>query len=780
MVRRGGGQGRVPKSRSASSNSRAGTQRLALRENPLFGFHSSGHFLIEMNDGQLLRRFALEGDDSAFRELAQRHLGLVHATATRRMGDTHAAADVSQAVFCLLVRKARGLFEVADLGGWLHRATCWKASEYERAERRRRAREQVSTTWNPDMNSATPDEVWKELAPILDVCLDRLDDADREILLARFYRRRALREIGVELRLTEDAARMRVQRALERLRRLLVTSGASALTGMAATIPGGVSLEDLLSERLAMPTPSDLATRVFAAASGVTLESGWLAGVGLSHGLRGLGWRGASWAGAGLLVAGWVVLRLGQAGPDSASATPEAAAPERLATAATEVVAAASAASARSESMEFRVGEPADLEARLAPLWSILKSAVPDLSNPPQDLRDCIANLADQPEAVFDALSWAIEDPLSTLATRERAIWGLWLLGGGAPAWVPRIVTLAVDLVTLGEPRDVRWHAAEVLIHLSIPEGSVGSMGVALQARPDAWAATVRFWESAARQRLEEVREVVSPWRGRSDGLGFLAATSLARLPNPAAQELAPILLESISDGERQEAALRALAALGTSAHGLAPQLAERIREVKQPGQSTLRQRLIEVLAEIAPESRKEWPEVDVYLTRKEEVETLERKLSSNTASVEDLVNGLKRNETSWRAALALESLGSRAAEALPALRQALEVPDCPHAQYFANAIKAIDPASPKPRFERDDLLGALRALAEASKEVADSVPTEERDELATFIEKAGPLAPEQLADRAEALGRIDPRLRRTWVRELIRVDPALAGLLSE
>jgi hypothetical protein len=444
------------------------------------------------------------------------------------------------------------------------------------------------------------------------------------------------------------------------------------------------------------------------------------------------------------------------------------------------VATAVSAALATSENPGVRFVQAADLEARLAPLWSILKSTVPDLSHPPQDLRDCIAKLADQPEAVFDALSWAIEDPLSSLATRERAIWGLWLLGDAVLGWVPRIVPLAVDLVTLGEPREVRWHAAQVLIHLSIPEGSVGSMGVALQARPGAWAATERFWEFAARRRPEEVREVVIPWLGRKDGLGFLAATSLARLPNPPVQELAPMLLESIRDGERQDAALRGLAALGTAAHGLAPQLAEKIHEANQLRQYTLRQRLIEVLAEIAPESRKEWWEVDDYLTRKEEVETLQRKLNSNTASVEDLISGLKRSETSWHAALDLEELGPQAAEALPALREALAAPDCQHASYFANAIKAIDPSSPKPRFERDDLIGVLRALSDLATEIGASASSEQHEQLTSFIEKTGPLATEQLMEQAEVLGRIDPRLRRTWVRELIRVDPALAGLLSE
>jgi hypothetical protein len=150
--------------------------------------------------------------------------------------------------------------------------------------------------------------------------------------------------------------------------------------------------------------------------------------------------------------------------------------------------------------------------------------------------------------------------------------------------------------------------------------------------------------------------------------------------------------------------------------------LAEKIHEADQPGQSTLRQRLIEVLAEIAPESRKEWWEVDVYLTRKEEVETLERKLRSNTASVEDLVSGLKRSETSWRAALDLEELGPpKPPRLFPRFVKLLDAPDRQHAQYFANAIKAIDPASPKPRFERDDLIGALRALSDLAKEIGDT-----------------------------------------------------------
>src|SRR6185436_1640378 len=118
-----------------------------------------------MNEtGELLRRYAQDASEEAFRELVERHVGLVYATALRKMsGDAAAAQDISQKVFADLARKAGSLPPDLRLAGWLYKHTCLKAAEAIRTESRRRNREQVAA----EMNSLhqSDDAVWRDVAP---------------------------------------------------------------------------------------------------------------------------------------------------------------------------------------------------------------------------------------------------------------------------------------------------------------------------------------------------------------------------------------------------------------------------------------------------------------------------------------------------------------------------------------------------------------------------------------------------------------------------------------
>ncbi len=205
---------------------------------------------------QLLAEYVENGSETAFRELVGRYINLVYSTALRLVeGDSAAAEDVTQTVFLDLSRKARRLSRESLLGGWLHRDTCYVAAKTLRRERRRQAREREAVLMNSleDHSEASLDKV----APILDEAINLLGREDRTAVLLRFFEQRDFQSIGAALGSNEDAARMRVNRALEKLQVLLkrrgvalsaaalgAALGSQAVTaapaGLAASVAGSV------------------------------------------------------------------------------------------------------------------------------------------------------------------------------------------------------------------------------------------------------------------------------------------------------------------------------------------------------------------------------------------------------------------------------------------------------------------------------------------------------------------------------------------------------------
>lgn len=192
-------------------------------------------------DQELLREYLEHTSEAAFAELVRRHLDLVYDTGLRLVGgDAALAQDVAQTVFIDLARKAGKLVSYATLAGWLHTRSRFAALDAIRAEQRRRARENEASVMNDQLHDTTPDLdlQWRQLAPVLDQALGDLKQSDRDALLLRFFKGKSLREVGEVLGVQENAARMRVDRALDKLRAILqskgLTSTASALSGALA------------------------------------------------------------------------------------------------------------------------------------------------------------------------------------------------------------------------------------------------------------------------------------------------------------------------------------------------------------------------------------------------------------------------------------------------------------------------------------------------------------------------------------------------------------------
>jgi RNA polymerase sigma factor (sigma-70 family) len=204
-----------------------------------------------MDDSSLLCAFVQDHAEPAFEQLVARYLPLVHSAALRRTGgDPHRAREVTQMVFSELARKASRLVGHSALAAWLHQSTRWHASMLRRAELRRARHEAAAAEHLAILG--TPDETpsWEILAPQLDEALDTLRDADREAVLQRYFLDRPFVAIGRHLGVSENAARMRVDRALDALRSALarrgVTSTSAALAlalaqNTSAAIPAGVT-----------------------------------------------------------------------------------------------------------------------------------------------------------------------------------------------------------------------------------------------------------------------------------------------------------------------------------------------------------------------------------------------------------------------------------------------------------------------------------------------------------------------------------------------------------
>ncbi|MHB8523387.1 MAG: sigma-70 family RNA polymerase sigma factor [Limisphaerales bacterium] len=182
---------------------------------------------------QLLRDYAERLDEQAFGELVRCHVSLVYSTALRLVnGDAPLAQEITQTVFTDLARQAKALPADAVVGGWLHRHTCFTASKARRTEHRRHIREQEAVTMQA-LNDEN-DAAWKQIAPVLDEAMNRLGDRDRNAIVLRFFEQQSLRAVGEALGASEDAARMRVDRALDKLRKNLARRGV-ALSGAALT-----------------------------------------------------------------------------------------------------------------------------------------------------------------------------------------------------------------------------------------------------------------------------------------------------------------------------------------------------------------------------------------------------------------------------------------------------------------------------------------------------------------------------------------------------------------
>jgi RNA polymerase sigma factor (sigma-70 family) len=208
------------------------------------------------DDMELVREYTVHQSESAFAALVSRHTNLVYSASLRRVRDPQLAEEVTQAVFIILARKAGSLDEKTILPGWLYRTACFVSGSALKQEYRRHQREQEAYMQST-LHEAGTDAAWEQMSPLLEEAMLRLTQTDRDALVLRFFEGRSLNEVGAALGASEDAAKKRVNRALEKLQKLFLKRGVSSTT---ATLAGAISANSVQA------APVELAKTVTAVA----------------------------------------------------------------------------------------------------------------------------------------------------------------------------------------------------------------------------------------------------------------------------------------------------------------------------------------------------------------------------------------------------------------------------------------------------------------------------------------------------------------------------------
>lgn len=175
-------------------------------------------------DRILVRRYVNSNDQIAFSTLHQRYVSLVFNTCLRETRDRGLAEDCTQTVFLLLSRKSPSLLKVTNLAGWMYRAACQECRNAIRSEIRRKDRE---------LNYVAATEPhFEELESTLHDALDQLKDSEREVLLLRFWQDLPHAQIASLLGLSESGARMKIERAIQQMRKKLGRLGVAVTTAV--------------------------------------------------------------------------------------------------------------------------------------------------------------------------------------------------------------------------------------------------------------------------------------------------------------------------------------------------------------------------------------------------------------------------------------------------------------------------------------------------------------------------------------------------------------------
>jgi uncharacterized protein (TIGR03435 family) len=218
----------------------------------------------DLPDIELLKQYAERDSQAAFAALVSRHVNLVYSAALRKTSNPDAAEEITQAVFVIFAQKAKFISVKTIIPGWLYQTARLTASSYLKREARRARREHEAFMQN-ELQTNAADETWREFAPLLEDAMGRLNEQERAAIVLRFLAGKSFAEVAGATGISENAAKKRVTRSLEKLRIHFARRGVSSTT---AIIAGAISANGVQAAPVALQKSVMAAVATKGAAAG--------------------------------------------------------------------------------------------------------------------------------------------------------------------------------------------------------------------------------------------------------------------------------------------------------------------------------------------------------------------------------------------------------------------------------------------------------------------------------------------------------------------------------
>jgi RNA polymerase sigma factor (sigma-70 family) len=727
-----------------------------------------------MDDWQLLKDYAAKNSEEAFRALVERYAGMVYHAALRQTSDPHSAEEAAQVVFIALAQKAAGIPRQATLYGWLFRATRFAVLNQARQKASRTRHEQEARIMQPTIESNEPDSVWERIAPHLNDALDKLSAADRELVMIRFFGNKSYKDLAETLGVSEETARKRLSRAIERLRAIFARRGMVVSSVALAAAFAACGMQAAPCELAA--TWAKMALAKAAAGTAVTSGGGVLALLASAKSANFL----ATVTGLAVLAAAVVVISksISSGSPTPAPAAIVSASPATL---------NANAPSIPNAAPQSAPGPAANsaLAAALDKIKAALHDPNPTDVYPNPAMQAAITGLGDQRKAALPVLEAALNDTNAEVCL--RAVDGLGLLGPEAKTAAPLLLGLLRDggfgpyspqtsysvpgpgggvrsfpiypdnmiLYALGQihpaPKVLPQFAGLVkenrVVRNILYRTTTQFPGVRRNMQAGGW-----LWALADYDARALNRDFLPLLQDSDQAVRCISALALvSALGNQADAQVFSVAADLLKSGDDTFGRIHGMSILTGAAREpnsdasveepsltvvrLGPYLDEVVAALAAAADKTtradLRLKAAKLLDSLNPDFRKSNPSLTAVLDQEGRLDAFVSRTSSGEATTPEILEGLKKfPRAAPEIAAHYARNGLNAAELLPAFREALSALAPPAQasqgdrraavrarQRLADAIQKLAPELPKPIFTDQDTVALTRIMRDPALE---------------------------------------------------------------